>query len=85
MAVNWLSAPRGVRCEYKLVGSLERLTTPCVANLFSPKYGGHYVAVLRVTADYVLVGDPLSGTGKWSRGDFLHEWTGAAHVFTRDR
>jgi hypothetical protein len=81
-AINHLAAPHHLHCNYRLIQTLDRLTTPAIANLFNPHYGGHYVAVLQVTPDYVLVGDPLNGTAKWSHEDFLHEWTGAAHVFT---
>jgi hypothetical protein len=84
-AINRLAGPHHLHCDYRLIQSLDRLTTPAIANLFNPHYGGHYVAVLQVTPDYVVVGDPLNGTAKWSHEDFLGEWTGAAHVFTPTR
>jgi ABC-type bacteriocin/lantibiotic exporter with double-glycine peptidase domain len=64
------------------VGSLEALRVPAVANIFSPRYGGHYVAVLEIAPAYVIIGDPLSGRSKWSREEFLAQWSGAAHVFS---
>jgi len=52
--------------------------------MWIPPIGGHYVAVLEVTSDCVIVGDPLSGRGKWDRHEFEQDWKGAAHEISRD-
>ena len=80
-AVNGMFGAEGVRCEYRFVGSLDGLRTPAVATIVSPRYGGHYVAVMEVTGSEVIVGDPLSGRDRWTREEFVSEWTGAGHEF----
>ncbi len=82
-AVNGMYCGEGVRCVYRFVGSLDGLRTPAVATIVSPRYGGHYVAVLEVTGTEVIVGDPLSGRDRWTREEFVREWTGAADEFRR--
>ncbi len=83
-AINRIAEARGVQCEYRFVGTLESLSTPAIATIVSPRYGGHYVAVLEVTPDEVIIGDPLSGRDRMTRDEFRGEWTGAAHLFNRD-
>jgi len=85
IAINHLTAPENIRCDYRLFRSLDNLSTPCIANLFTPKYGGHYVAVLAITRGNLLIADPLSGRSNWPRAEFLAQWSGAAHVFTRQK
>jgi ABC-type bacteriocin/lantibiotic exporter with double-glycine peptidase domain len=82
-AINNLYGPAGIHCEYRYVRDLNALTLPAIANIFSPAFGGHYIAVLQVTPDYLFVGDPLGeAREKWTRQEFMAEWTGAAHEFT---
>jgi predicted double-glycine peptidase len=75
-------AAAGLRCDYRLLETLDVLPAPAIADLHSSLASGHYVAVLEVTPDFVVVGDPLSGRERLTRSEFLAEWTGAAHVFT---
>jgi hypothetical protein len=82
-AINTFYAARGIHCEYRYVRNLDALSVPAIANIFTPEFGGHYIAVLEVAPGYVLVGDPLDrNTVKLPRADFLAQWTGAANVFT---
>jgi hypothetical protein len=82
-AVNRNYGAIGVRCAYRYAGTLEGLRVPAVATVVSLRYGGHDVAVLAVSKDEVVVGDPLSGRDRWPRAEFLAEWTGAAVEFER--
>jgi ABC-type bacteriocin/lantibiotic exporter with double-glycine peptidase domain len=82
-AISQRTHAKNIHCEYRLIGKLENLPTPCIANLFSLQYGGHFVAVLQVTPERVLVADPMLGRGEWTHHDFLSQWTGAAHVFSQ--
>jgi Peptidase C39 family len=82
-AVNRRYGAQGVRCGYRYVGTLEGLRLPAVATVVSLRYGGHDVAVLAVNAEEVIVADPMSGRDRWSRADFLAEWTGAAVEFEK--
>lgn len=83
-AITRLYGPAGgVRCAYGYVGRVEDLTVPAVVDMFMPKVGGHYVAVLAVKEGRVLVGDPLRGQVWMSREDFENQWRHGAVVFER--
>ncbi len=72
-----------VACQYRYVSSLDDLRLPAVADMEIPWIGGHYVAVLEVQADVVMVGDPLSGLGQIPRAEFLAQWKHGAIEFPR--
>ena len=57
---------------------------PFIATMWIPHIGGHYVAVLAVSANTVTVGDPLTGRCTWDRHEFEQDWKHAAHEFSRD-
>ena len=76
-AVEKLYGNQGVRYTYRYVSRLEDLRVPAVTAIFLPKYGGHWVAVLAVEEDGVVVGDPLSGQERWDWQTFLDQWRGA--------
>ena len=84
-AVNDLYRTKGVCCEYRFVGKLETLRLPAVASIWSPQYGGHYLAVLEVAKEIVVVGDPLSGRYRMGRAEFLQQWSGAAMEISNTR
>ncbi|MCL2646292.1 MAG: cysteine peptidase family C39 domain-containing protein [Phycisphaerales bacterium] len=77
-AVEKLYGGKGVQCTYRYVSRIEELRTPAVAAIQSPKHGGHYVAVLKVEDNAVIVGDPINGKERWGRQEFLDQWRGAA-------
>jgi len=72
---------RGLTCAFQYFDSLDQLPTPAVADTVMPLIGGHYVAVLEVTVDHVVVGDPMSGLRRMPREEFLAVWKRAAIVF----
>jgi predicted double-glycine peptidase len=72
-----------IRCVYGYFDSLDAIPLPAVADCMLPRIGGHYVALLEVNGEYVVVGDPLSGRQKLSRGQFMQEWKGTAIAFER--
>ena len=74
---------RGLHCRYGYFDSLEALSLPAVADCQITGIGGHYVAVLALEKEYVIVGDPLCGRVRLSREQFLAEWKGTAIVFAR--
>lgn len=79
-------AAPGLRCTYCYVGSLDALSTPCVADMNIRGIGGHYVAVLAVEKESVLVGDPMGGPENLSREVFESEWKhGAIEVEGKGR
>ena len=83
-AINGIIATAHVHCNYRVTGSLDNLHTPFIATMWIPPIGGHYVAVLDVSPDKVIVGDPLDGRCTWDRHEFEHDWKHAAHEFSRD-
>jgi predicted double-glycine peptidase len=56
------------------VATLEDLRVPAVADMMMPQIGGHFVAVLAVQGDGMLLGDPLSGLGLGPQGEFMADW-----------
>ena len=82
-AINRRSVAQNIHCDFRRVPSLDTLTTPSIADTHLSFICGHYIAVLEVTPDAVIIGDPLYGRQKLTRREFLTRWTGTAHVFTR--
>jgi hypothetical protein len=70
-----------VDCRY--VESLDDLAVPAVVVTWQRSVGGHFIAVLRVSADDVTIGDPLAGLQHLSRADFLAIWQHASISFHR--
>jgi hypothetical protein len=67
-----------IHCRYRYVAALEDLRAPAVVDVILPRIGGHYVAVVEVRPESVVVGDPLSGLGEMPRGEFLAAWSHGA-------
>lgn len=65
----------GLRCQYRAFNTVSELTQlPVIATI---KYGllvDHFVAVLAVTDDEVVIGDPLRGKVVMSHEDFNAIW-----------
>jgi hypothetical protein len=70
-----------IHCAYDWFPSLDAVPLPAVCDCEIKGVGGHYVALLEVLADAVIVGDPMSGRVRLSRGQFLEEWKGTAIAF----
>ena len=80
-------APQGLLCEYKHFKSIEELKDAGVT-IAVTKYGllvDHYVAVLGVTDEEVVVGDPLAGRKALSHQDFGSMWRFAGIALKRLR
>jgi hypothetical protein len=73
----------GIFCQYRYVEALENLRPPAVTDLVLPRIGGHYVAVLEIRPETVVVGDPLSGQEEMPRGEFLSAWKHGALEFSK--
>ena len=72
-----------VEARYRYVEALDDLQMPAAAEMIMPVIGGHFVAVLEVGPEFVVVGDPMSGRGRVPRERFREEWTGAAVEMVR--
>jgi hypothetical protein len=83
-AINNIAASAHVHCTYRIADSLDTVRPPFIATMWIPPVGGHYVAVLEVSATKVTVGDPITGRCTWDRHEFEQDWKHAAHEFSRD-
>ena len=79
--------PEGLACEYRPFASLEELRTAglTIAVIKLSLLLDHYVAVLEVTDDAVLVGDPLVGKHTVPHERFLRDWRRVGIVVTRTK
>jgi predicted double-glycine peptidase len=84
-AVRALYGREGVDAVYQPVASLSDLAArlPAVVMTSSSFMCDHYIAVLRVDSDGVLLGDPECGLRRTTAGRFASEWHGSAIVFQR--
>jgi hypothetical protein len=77
--------PDGLSCEYRHFKSVDELRA-AGALLAVIKYGflvDHYVAVLEVTDQDVVVGDPLVGRKRISHQEFLKQWRHSGVILRR--
>jgi hypothetical protein len=74
-----------IHCIYRYVEMLENLRPPAVTDMYLPRIGGHYVAVLEIRPETVLIGDPLSGLAEMPRSEFLSAWTHGAIEFSNNQ
>jgi predicted double-glycine peptidase len=64
----------GVEARYRYAETLEELRVPAVAEMVIPMFSGHYVAVLAIKGESVVIGDPLGGLREMPREVFLGYW-----------
>jgi len=84
-ALRELYAPRGLQCEYLRFGSVADLMgrePVLVITKYRPLID-HYMTVLAVTPEAVLVGDPLSGRRSYSHKGFARIWRRTGIVMRR--
>jgi len=77
---------QGLNCEYRYFDSISELKNDGIT-IAVTKFSfwvDHYVTVLEVDGDTVIVGDPLSGKQKLSREDFTQKWRLVGVVLKRD-
>ncbi len=72
-----------IHCTYNYFPSLDAVPLPAVADCDLKSIGGHYVALLELQGDEVIVGDPISGRARLSRQQFMEEWKGTAIAFQK--
>ncbi len=78
-AIEQLYAPQGARAAYRRFLSLDDLaqSTPVIVSVSSNLLTHHYITVLQVRDDTVLVGDPLRGLVPLRRREFAAIWPAA--------
>ena len=73
----------GVPCRAVYLDNLEELRgeVPFVALIEFSLFVDHYIAVLEVNEDSLIVGDPLYGRTKMSKEDFVKRWRKSCLLF----
>jgi predicted double-glycine peptidase len=76
----------GLRCKYRLFESVEQVKgcTPAIALIKLNPVTDHHVAILEVTDEEVILGDPLEGRRALSHPEFERVWRHSAIVLKRD-
>lgn len=76
----------GLTCEYRLFGSVAELENfvPAIVLIKLNPVTDHHVAVLEVSDDAIVLGDPLEGRRTLSRTEFERIWRHSAIVFRQD-
>jgi predicted double-glycine peptidase len=84
-AIEKLYRPEGIYCtirHFNLISELKD-NCPAIAIIKLNFFIDHYVAVLEVTDDKVIIGDPLAGKQKLSYEDFKKKWRFVGIVLKR--
>lgn len=78
-AIEELFAKEGIECRYRQFDSVAELKRPgvTIALVKLNFFMDHYVAVLRVADEYVVVADPLMGQRRLSHAAFKQRWRGS--------
>jgi predicted double-glycine peptidase len=79
-------APLGVTCEYRAFDSVDELPrgTPVLAVVKYSFMVDHYVTVLDVDKDRIVVGDPAAGKLTYTRSQFERRWRFRGVVLRRE-
>lgn len=85
-AIDRLYAREGMACEYCPFNSVADLPAdaPTLAVINLSFFIDHYVTVLEVTREEVVVGDPLSGTTRMPKAQFEKRWRHTGIVLRRN-
>lgn len=84
--LNQLYSDVGLKCEYRWFGSIEALpqNTIVLAVIRHSMMYDHFVCVLKVQDDSVLIGDPANGLIEMDRAEFRTLWRGSGVVLRKD-
>jgi predicted double-glycine peptidase len=84
-AIRKLYGGKGIDCQYREFNSIAELKDICpmIAIIKLSPVVDHYTAVLEVTDDKVIIGDPLAGKKEWSYANFKNKWSAAGIVLKR--
>ena len=75
-AIKKLYGKKGIDCSIRNFDSIDQLKDiyPIIAVIKLSSAVDHYTAVLEVTEDKVIVGDPIAGKKEWTYEDFSKKW-----------
>ena len=73
----------GVKCECRYFGDIDEMKGQCpvLAVIEYSFWYDHFVTVLEVSNDQVIIGDPLNGRWRLKRKDFSEKWRKVGIVF----
>ena len=86
-AIESKFSEKGVSCTYRHFESLDELRAVDGIPIAIVKLTflvDHYVTILAVTDDAVVVGDPMKGRGRYSHDEFLEMWRRTGVIVSRD-
>jgi hypothetical protein len=84
-AIEQRYARDGIRCEYRRFDSIEQLkeTCPTIAVVRFAFLVDHYITVLEVHDDKIVVGDPTYGRKELTHDEFRDKWRSIGIVVSR--
>ncbi|TET35147.1 MAG: hypothetical protein E3J72_11630 [Planctomycetota bacterium] len=80
-------AEHGLKCRYRSFGSLSELKNTEGVIIAVIKFSfliDHYITVMEITDEHVIVGDPLKGKHSYTHDEFSEKWRRAGIVITRN-
>ncbi|MBN1125904.1 MAG: hypothetical protein JXA82_12925 [Sedimentisphaerales bacterium] len=85
-AIERLCGSAGLRCEYRCFDSVDSLKglCPVVATIRYAPLVDHYVTILEVNSDHIVVGDPITGKEVYSFADFRKKWRAVGIIIQHD-
>jgi len=85
VAIEQRYGTRGVRCTYRHFDSIEQLKgiCPTIAVVKFAFLVDHYITVLEVDDDKVVVGDPINGKEELTHDQFRDKWRSTGIVVAR--
>jgi predicted double-glycine peptidase len=84
--IRKLYQEQGISCEIRVFNTVEQLKDVCPV-LVIVKYKplmDHYIAVLEVNDDFVVVGDPLKGTERLAYEEFMEKWRQVGIIVSKE-
>jgi hypothetical protein len=86
VALNSLYGPRGLRCQYRQMDSPDELRDAPAAIVYvrHREVIGHAAALMEMTDERVVLGDPLGGQRVLSQEEFADIWLGDAILLWRE-
>lgn len=86
-AIKRLYGQQGIQCRYRHFDSIEQMKDVCpvIAQVKYRFMVDHYLCVLEVHEDSVVVGDPLSGKADLAYEEFAEKWRNVGIVVQKKR
>jgi hypothetical protein len=86
-AITGKYAEHGLKCRYRSFDSLSELKNTEGVTIVVIKFSfliDHYITVMEITDEHVIVGDPLKGKHTYTHDEFNRKWRRAGIVIKRN-